>query len=213
MEMDGARVGGIMQKGPAWQHTRRSAEGFSLIELLMVVGLIAVISAIAVPTTANAVRNFRVTGDARSLSNAINLAKMRASSTFDRTRVFVDLTTRNYSLQRWHKTALTWVTEQSTPLSAGVTFSVGSLSTPPPNTQATIAQSPQCLDDSGSSIANSACVIFNSRGIPIDSSGAPTGADAFYVSDGISVNGVTVSATGLGRVWHSLASSAEWKRQ
>ena len=32
-------------------------------------------------------------------------------------------------------------------------------------------------------IANTACVVFNSRGIPIDADGRPYGNTAFYVTD------------------------------
>ena len=43
-------------------------------------------------------------------------------------------------------------------------------------------------------IANTACIMFNSRGVPIDSTFAPTGDDALYVTDGMAVYGVTVAA-------------------
>ena len=48
----------------------RLEAGFTMVETLVVVGLIGVICAIAVPMTANAIANFRVTGDTRSVSNA-----------------------------------------------------------------------------------------------------------------------------------------------
>lgn len=185
-----------------------------MVELLMVVGMIGVISAIAVPMSGNLMKDLRLNGDARTLWNTIGLAKMRASATFNKTRVFVDVGGGTYSLQTWDKTQVKWVTEQgSTPLSNTVTFSFGSLGSAPPNTQATIAQSPQCLNDVGVAIGGSACVVFNSRGVPIDATGAPTGNDAFYLTDGVSVNGVTVSTTGLVRMWRSRASSASWTKQ
>ena len=57
----------------------------------IVVGLIGVISAIAVPMFGNALANFRLSGDARSVSNAVAVAKMRAASDFSRVRLYVDL--------------------------------------------------------------------------------------------------------------------------
>ncbi len=81
----------------------------------------------------------------------------------------------------------------TTALSTGVTFGFGGVTLAPPNTQATIGQASQCMEDDGiTAIANTACIMFNSRGVPIDSSFAPTG-DALYVTDGMVVYGVTVA--------------------
>ncbi len=73
---------------------------------------------------------------------------------------------------------------------------------------------PLCRDDAGAQIASTACVVFNSRGIPIDPvTGDPEGNTAFYVSDGVTVYGVTLSATPLIRLWWSPAHSAAWKHK
>ena len=48
--------------------------------MVFVLGLICTISAIAVPMVAGALAEFRVSGDARGVSNAIAVAKMRAAS-------------------------------------------------------------------------------------------------------------------------------------
>jgi len=50
-------------------------------------------------------------------------------------------------------------------------------------------------------ILNTACLVFNSRGIPVDNNGVPTNLDAVYISDGTAVKAVTVSSTGLIGVW------------
>lgn len=178
---------------------------------MIVVGLIGVISAISIPMVGNAFRNLRLSGDARALSNTMSLAKMRAASTFGRSRVYVDLGGRTYHIENQQAAGAPWVTEGGTlTLSSGVSFSFGGLTTPPPNTQAAIAQSPQCLTEADEAIGNTACVVFNSRGVPIDQTGGPTTADALYITDGTAVAGITVAATGLVRVWQSPASSATW---
>jgi len=54
--------------------------------------------------------------------------------------------------------------------------------------------------------------MFNSRGIPVDSTWSPTPTGALYVTNGNSVSGVTVSATGLTKIWRSDASTANWNQ-
>src|SRR4051812_31621669 len=90
-----------------WQAER----GFSLIELLMVVTLVGVISAIAIPMMENTIGDFSLSGDARALSNAVSLAKLRAASSFSQARVFVDLSGKTYRVETWQKTPAGWVTD------------------------------------------------------------------------------------------------------
>ncbi len=177
----------------------------------MVVGLTTVIAAIAVPMMSNTIGDFRIRGDARAVNSAVSLAKLRAASAFTQTRLFVDLTTNSFHVESWQKTGTpAWVAEGgTTTLSTNDTFSYGVVSTAPSSTQTTIGQAANCVDTTGAAIANTACVLFNSRGIPVAPSGAPpnvgapTGNDALYVRDNISVYGVTVSATGQIRLWRT----------
>jgi prepilin-type N-terminal cleavage/methylation domain-containing protein len=191
----------------------RTASGYSLIETLVVVALVGVISAIAVPMTGNGLAYFRLSGDARSASNAISLAKMRAASDFSQVRLFVDMSTGTHHLESWNKTTSQWTTEGgSTQLSTNVSFGYGVVPTTPLLTA--IAQAPQCKTSAGNDIGNTACVVFNSRGVPVDSTGAPTGVDALYLTDGTTVYGITVSATGMIRSWRTLASATpSWSLQ
>ena len=190
-----------------------ASAGYSLLEVLIVTGFIGVLSAIAIPMTANSVRYFRISSDTRSISGLISLAKLRAASSLSRTRVYVDLNARSYRLET-QRSGGPWVAEGgTTSLSPGVTPGYGSLSDAPPNTQGTIAQAPACRDAGNAPIDGTACVVFNSRGIPIDSTGTPTGSGAVYVTDGMVVDGITISATGLTQAWQSLSSTAEWVKQ
>ena len=179
--------------------------GFTLIETLLVVALIGVIGAIAVPQFSNSIGYFRISGDARSISNAIAVTKIRAASNFSRTRLYVNRTQRWQRIEKGDTSAPThWTAESGvTYLSPNSTFGFGPVTTPPPNTQAAIDQSTACLDDLGVAIANTSCVLFNSRGTPIDNAGASIGSNAIYVTNGQSVYGVTVSATGMVRMWQT----------
>src|SRR5262249_19250145 len=143
--------------------------------------------------------------------DAISLAKLRAAADFTQARVAVDLTGNTFHVETWRKgTPGSWVTEGAiTNLSTKDTFTFGAVATAPPNTQATIGQAPACVTNTGPAIGNTACILFNSRGIPVLSNGAPpavgapTGNGALYISDGTAVYGVTISATGLTRLWRT----------
>jgi type II secretory pathway pseudopilin PulG len=188
------------------------------MEIVIVVGIIGVLSAMAAPMFNNAIASFRVSGDARGVSNSAAIAKMRAASDFSRVRLYVDLSAMTHHLEVFDKTSAIccWVLQGgTTSLSTGVTFGYGVVSTPPPNTQGLIGQAPFCRDNMDMDVLNTACIMFNSRGVPIGNnpSFAPTGIDAVYVTDATTVYGVTIAATGLLRMWRTpRASTPSWVR-
>jgi len=190
--------------------------GFTLFELVLTVSLVLVIGAISVPMSGNALTQFRLSGDARGVANTISVAKMRAAAHFARTRVFVDLSDGSYYLETYDKDTSSWVSSGGTThLSDGNSFGKESIENAPSNTQASIEQAAACLDDDGETIGNSACVIFNSRGIPVDTTNTPTSNFALYINNGETVFGATVSATGLIRLWRAqaVAGTATWMQQ
>ena len=192
--------------------------GFSLLEILLVLAIMAVLAAMAVPMSGNAVRYIRISGDARDISNALAVTKMRAASKFSKARLLVDLSSNTYYVQTYDKTANTWTAETgTTTLSPYVSFGYGSAATPPSNTQTSIGQAGACYDTASppAAIANTACVIFNSRGIPVvDATGSPTGNYALNIKDSTFVYGVTVAATGFIRTWRTNATSTpSWSLQ
>jgi type II secretory pathway pseudopilin PulG len=208
--------------------------GFSILELLVVVTMSVIITTIAVPGYIKANAYLRVAGDLRSINGLTALAKMRAASDFTHARVFADLNGGTFQLEVWDKTAnggagcwfadldptracLTYgAGRPSGPvytLAQGDTFGFGTLTTGPTPGQPAPTQAATCLDNSNAALANTACVIFNSRGIPIDNTGSPVGTGAFYLTNGTVVDGVTVSATGSIQAWSSPAASASWYAQ
>jgi prepilin-type N-terminal cleavage/methylation domain-containing protein len=197
----------------------RNARGFSLLETLLVLAIMGVIAAIAIPMSGNTVRYIKLSGDARDLSNATALAKMRAASKFSQSRLYVDISGKTYYIQTYDKTTASWVTDGgSTQLSSTVSFGYGPVSSAPSNTQTTIGQASQCMTTGATpaAVANTACIIFNSRGIPIVDivSGSPQGDDALYLTDGTAVYGVTVAATGFIRLWRTnYTSTPSWAQQ
>src|SRR4051812_8969919 len=107
--------------------------GFSLMEIMIVVGLTGVIAAIAVPMVGNNLAYYRLSGDARSNANATGLGKMRAASVFGHERLYVDRTARSYRLETWDKTTSTWIADGGAGvLSQNVPYGFGVVGRAPP---------------------------------------------------------------------------------
>jgi prepilin-type N-terminal cleavage/methylation domain-containing protein len=199
--------------------TLAAQRGFSLIETLFVVGITGIVAAIAIPMMNNAIDSMRLEGDARSITNALAVTKLRAASTFSKSRLFVDLNDRGFHVETWDRDTSTWVAE------GGITylssyeeeFGFGTIDAAPASTQAEIAQAAACNDAEGEAIGNTACILFNSRGIPVTDivggTGGPTNSYAVYLTDGTAVFGVTVSATGVVQLWRTNPDAAAWTKQ
>lgn len=195
--------------------------GFSLLEILMVVAIIGVLSAIALPISTNAVRYAKISGDARDISNQIAVVKMRAASKFTQARMYVDVPGKTYYVQTCDAPSVlpcaSWTTETgSTSLSNTVSFGYSPAGSAPTNTQTVIAQAAQCYNTASPpvQVSNTACVIFNSRGLPVTATGIPTNDYALYINDGSFIYGVTVATTGFIRTWRTAYSAyPSWSLQ
>lgn len=174
----------------------------------------AIVAAMAVPMATSAFTGYQLRNTGKGLSGAVSLAKLRAAAGFSRARVYADLATNRYRIEVWNKGTSTWVAEGgNVPLGQTVTFGFGDLDTPPPSTQDAIAQAAPCADNDGDDIDDTACIVFNSRGIPVDAVGAPLGGNAFYVTDGVGVRATTVTTTPLIREWWSPTHDSLWVNQ
>ena len=206
---------------------RASFLGFTLIEMLIALLVGTSLVAMTIPVLLKLERNFRSAGDARTLNGEISLAKLRAASDFTKSRVYANTSAGTVTVQVWCKavagnctTANTWSTEGGTAtLATGDSFGYGTISSPPSNTQTAIGQASACQTDAqttantAGNVSNTACIIFNSRGVPINNAGSPNGEGALYVTDGSSVYGATISASGLVKQWRTDAGTTNWKQR
>ena len=200
------------------ENRRCNERGYTLIDTLIVIAIVSIVAAIALPQTNSMMGGYKLKGNAQAINNLVGLAKMRAAARFSRARVYADLGARTFRLQVWNKTTNQWVDDGgTTPLADGVSFGFTGITQAPPNTQAALGQSPLCTNNAGANIANTACISFNSRGMPVTNAlppaGVVTGNSGLYIMDSSSVYGTTVTMTPLIKSWWSPARNNAWVRQ
>ncbi len=210
---------------------QRSQKGFSLIEASVVVLILGVVAAMAIPTWQRMQKNARLNGDAHQIAEALSVAKMRAGANFTYSRVFLYTGTGSqyYRVDVWNGTlnsgngcwvpddpnATTCITTSGTTgyetyLSTGVSAGYGSLSTSPVS-GITLAQAPSCISGAssalgtgGSAISNTSCILYNSRGFP-------TAAGGLYITDSARTYGIVTNANGMMHSYVTAAAAASWK--
>jgi Tfp pilus assembly protein FimT len=177
--------------------TDKRQRGVSLIEILVGVAILMTLLGFAVPSVTTVMRTYRISGDARSISVALNMARMRAAADYSHARVNVNLTGNTFRVEVWNKVGACWQTDGGsndcpqttspvTSLGQGDIFGFGTLTAGPTAATAAIAQAPICKAGvagaaPGANIANTACIEFNSRGYPVDSTNTLVASDAIYI--------------------------------
>jgi Tfp pilus assembly protein FimT len=204
-------MNGTTPNRSAMKASRR--RGYSLVELTIVASSVLALSTMALPKLLSITKSLHSSTDARALSAELSVAKMQAAASFTRIRLYVDTSAKTYHTDVWNKTSSTWVMQGGVDkLSPDVTVGYGNLTSPPASTQSSLAQAPACTDNSGNAIANTVCLVVNSRSNPVDSTGSPTGNDALYITDGATVFGVTISTMGTIQTWRSPVGTAVWSK-
>jgi len=180
----------------------QAQNGFSLIELAIVLTIIALVAVITLPQATRTLRAYRASSDARSLASQLAFTKMRAANGFTWARMNCDLTAKSCQVEtcttKGTSTCTTYTAEGGAlTLSQEMTFGYGSIST---------------AAGSQSSIQNTAQIVFNSRSLPVDTTGAPTGNYALYLNNGYGdTYAITVYASGRVAVWRY--GSGAWSVQ
>jgi prepilin-type N-terminal cleavage/methylation domain-containing protein len=190
---------------------RTLSPGFSAVELLIVLAIAGCVAAISIPASVGMVDEFSLSGDAHGVSNSLALARMGAAANFTRARVFVDRLANTYRIETWNKTAAAWQAASGTsPVGSKNAFSAGTINQPPPNSQIAFGQPPPCLTNAGAAIANTSCIIFNSRGVPVDGAGVPTPAAVIYMNGPTAVYAIAVSSTSQLAMWRIAPGGGTW---
>jgi len=197
--------------------TRRPHDhGFSAVELLIVLAIVGSVAAMGLPISDGMIDDIRLRGDAQGLSSAVALTKMTAATKFSRSRLHVNDAAGTWQIETWQSTGTPgWVGDGDPHrLSYGGLFGAGPVTTPPPNSQSVVEQPTPCLAADDTPIAGTACVIFNSRGLPVSSSGAPTTTQVLYMRGPTGVFAIVLGATGQLQVWRTtLTANGGWRQQ
>lgn len=187
----------------------RNARGFTMIQLLIVVAVVVVLAAMAIPSFLNSSRPMRIRNDANALANLIVMARMRAATEFSRTEIYCTPTPTSgpalcqmKSLQFTTTPSTgTWNSEpQTVYLSPGVSFGApSSITTYLPNQGTAYQGDAAQYTPLAAANTSNPVIIFNSRGLPIDPNGGSTlTADyALYLKDQTgSYYAISVNLTG-----------------
>jgi Tfp pilus assembly protein FimT len=173
----------------------RKDSGFSLAELCILLGLIAVTAALSVPLLSSSMRSIQLLSDARSIAGTLSVAKLTAISQMTRTQVSFDISGNQWSLSKWNKTTSQYELQGA----------VNSLSNGVSNSGIRFKTSSGTAPD-GFPTTSSSAITFNSRGIV--SNGA---VGTVYVSDSDTDFAITVSISGKVQLWRR--QNSQWIAQ
>ena len=198
--------------------------GFSMIELMLVVTIMGVIAAMAIPTAVRQVADYKVHADATSVSSILNMGRMKAASQFAPFRLDVYVSSGSYALEQLcggnttdtscTASGATAYTTYSSPLydtsgtqylSAGDTFS----SCRPTG----ISAYPGSVTADPTGCPDPSRFYFNTRGAPVDSSGNPlsgSGAVIYIQNTKGLVDAVVLSMGGQVAVYNYSSVTSTW---
>jgi len=165
----------------------RENRGFSLVEFAIVIAVMSLMAALAVPMVASSMRSLQLNADARNIASALTVARMKATSQMTRYQLVFDVDANQWRMQKFNKTSGNYEDDGAvTTLSSGVAHSGIAF-------QAQSDSAPTGFVEQSSSF-----IRFNSRGLPVDGDG---GSSAIYLSNGETNYAVTVSLAGKVQLW------------
>jgi prepilin-type N-terminal cleavage/methylation domain-containing protein len=186
------------------------SRGFSVMELLVVVAIIAVIVAIAAPQLSSFNRAYWIRNNADGIADLVNLARMRAAGTFSRMEVSCSATTNQCSIQTQAYGSSTWSADsnkETVTLAPGVSFGIPSGASVGAGGQSSIAP---YQGSKAQSI--SYAMIFNSRGLAIanNSNGTAVTDYALYLVGPNNIS-MAIATDGSGKPAVYMLNGSTWQ--
>jgi prepilin-type N-terminal cleavage/methylation domain-containing protein len=202
---------------------RKTNHGFSMLEILVVLLIMGIVAAIAIPTAINSLKGYKLHSDATSIASYLNVARMKAASQYAPYRLVVNLSAATYTLEELcgAKTSVidaactgsNYYTPLATPKLSGGTQYFSSEIIPSSCRPASITGTlyPGTITGDLSPCPDPLYMYFNTRGSPVNNTGSPmtNGGDVLYLTgpNGL-VDAITVSLGG--RVSVSTWSGSAW---
>jgi prepilin-type N-terminal cleavage/methylation domain-containing protein len=203
-----------------------SDRAFTLLEVLIVVAVAGIMTAMVVPQAYQAIKAYRLHADASALANQLNIARMRAASQFAPYREVVNASSGTY----WREQLCgdTSVSADSACTSAYKALTTAGIEggtqyahegdsfkgCRPSSLSAT--GNPGTIQSNPSPCPDPVEIFFNTRGAPVDSNGDPlgNGGAVVYVSNPYNlVDAVTVSVGGAVTVWNWDQAGNSWLKR
>ncbi|MBI4165524.1 MAG: prepilin-type N-terminal cleavage/methylation domain-containing protein [Acidobacteria bacterium] len=178
---------------------RPKNQGFSMLEILVVIAIIGIIAAFALPSAITFVKGYRLHANASAIAAQLNVTRFRATSQYTPYRLRVSTSAGTTARERLSTAYGSPQSEESIPLDRGVRF----LSACP------VSAKPGTI---GASVtAASPAIYFNTRGLPVDSTGITYNNNVIYLAnDNDLYDAVTVSLGGKVSIWNYNATAGAW---
>lgn len=192
--------------------------GFSMLELLVVILIMGVIVAMAIPGAITAVKAYRLHSDAGAVSAQMNVTRFRATSQNApyRLNLITSTTPQTYTMERLCGNTPSSVDSNCT--SAYSSFSIpqiegGTLYLSSADSFTTTNPGGSTLPGSITGGSATTVFYFNTRGMPVTSTGSPVpnGGSVIYVTNNVNLtDAIVVSVGGRISIYQWSPSTSAW---